>query len=138
MVESVPSPVCWTEVEKLKYMDQTNPRDSLRKSIRSSKMQAARDRQKSYTDLKRKPMEFYFDGNSREGLSSLGARRSIQEEISTPIHQDHTVVKCCISLYFFKLLGFQFRVLEVSYMLQVGHHLISQLIICRWSVPDGL
>ncbi|GKD89185.1 hypothetical protein Tco_1364692, partial [Tanacetum coccineum] len=29
------------------------------------------------------------------------------------------------------------KMLEVSYMLQVRHHLISQLILCRWSVPDS-
>ncbi|GKG27770.1 putative reverse transcriptase domain-containing protein, partial [Tanacetum coccineum] len=43
------SPVCWAEVGEVQL---TGP------EIVQETMQAARDRQKSYADLKRKPMEF--------------------------------------------------------------------------------
>ncbi|GJZ60411.1 putative reverse transcriptase domain-containing protein [Tanacetum coccineum] len=79
------------------------------------RMQAARDRRKSYADLKRKPIEFQVGDkvmlkvspwkgvvrfgkrgqlNPREVLVEFtpGERgRPIQEEISTLFHQDHTV-----------------------------------------------
>nr|GEZ60698.1 putative reverse transcriptase domain-containing protein [Tanacetum cinerariifolium] len=99
------------------------------------RIQAARDRQKSYADLKRKPMEFQvgdkvmlkvspWKGVVRFGKQGklnpryvgpfkvikrvgsvtyklelpeeLREGRSIQEEVSTPLHQDRTVVKCRI------------------------------------------
>nr|GEW18753.1 putative reverse transcriptase domain, ribonuclease H-like domain, aspartic peptidase domain protein [Tanacetum cinerariifolium] len=53
------SPVCWAEVEEAqltgpKLIQETTEKIVLIKQI----IQAAQDRQKSYTDLKRKPMEF--------------------------------------------------------------------------------
>ncbi|GJR07856.1 hypothetical protein Tco_0790508 [Tanacetum coccineum] len=49
----------WTEVEKLKYSVQKLIQETTEKIIQiKQRMQAARDRQKSYADLKRKPMEF--------------------------------------------------------------------------------
>ncbi|GJY12036.1 putative reverse transcriptase domain-containing protein [Tanacetum coccineum] len=207
------SPVCWTEVGEAQILGPELIQETTEKIIQiKQRMQAARDRQKSYADLKRKPMEFqvgdkvmlkvspwkgvvrfgkrgklnpryvgpfkviervgevayklelpeelsrvhntfhvsnlkkchadeplelrwmdFFlmtmlhmfeepleivgrevkrlkrsriplvkvDGYSREVLSFRVSVKTIQEEISTPLHQDHTVVKCCIGDVYF-------------------------------------
>ncbi|GJV20399.1 putative reverse transcriptase domain-containing protein [Tanacetum coccineum] len=59
MVESVVSPVCWTEVGEAQILGPELIQETTEKIIQiKQRMQAARDRQKSYADLKRKPMEF--------------------------------------------------------------------------------
>nr|GEU66565.1 reverse transcriptase domain-containing protein [Tanacetum cinerariifolium] len=53
------SPICWTEVGKAQLLGPELIQETTEKIIQIKKrMQAARDRQKSYADLKRKPMEF--------------------------------------------------------------------------------
>nr|GFC06250.1 putative reverse transcriptase domain-containing protein [Tanacetum cinerariifolium] len=53
------SPVCWTEVGEAQILGPELIQERIEKIIQIKKrMQAARDRQKSYADLKRKPMEF--------------------------------------------------------------------------------
>nr|GEX57479.1 putative reverse transcriptase domain-containing protein [Tanacetum cinerariifolium] len=53
------SPVCWTEVGEAQILDPELIQETIEKIVQiKQRMQAARDRQKSYTDLKRKPMEF--------------------------------------------------------------------------------
>ncbi|GJZ69686.1 putative reverse transcriptase domain-containing protein, partial [Tanacetum coccineum] len=53
------SPVCWTEVGEAQILGPELIQETTEKIIQIKKrMQAARDRQKSYADLKRKPMEF--------------------------------------------------------------------------------
>ncbi|GJY06076.1 putative reverse transcriptase domain-containing protein, partial [Tanacetum coccineum] len=53
------SPVCWTEVREVQLTGLEIVREMTEKIIQIKKrMQAAHDRQKSYADLKRKPMEF--------------------------------------------------------------------------------
>nr|GEX31153.1 putative reverse transcriptase domain, ribonuclease H-like domain, aspartic peptidase domain protein [Tanacetum cinerariifolium] len=53
------SPVCWTEVEEAQILDPELMQETTEKIVQiKQRMQAARDRQKSYTNLKRKPMEF--------------------------------------------------------------------------------
>ncbi|GJU40038.1 putative reverse transcriptase domain-containing protein [Tanacetum coccineum] len=53
------SPVCWTEVGEAQILGPELIQETTEKIIQiKQRMQAARDRQKSYTDLKRKPMEF--------------------------------------------------------------------------------
>ncbi|GJS78638.1 putative reverse transcriptase domain-containing protein [Tanacetum coccineum] len=53
------SPVCWTEVGEAQLLGPELIQETTDKIIQiKQKMQAARDRQKSYADLKRKPMEF--------------------------------------------------------------------------------
>nr|GFB65861.1 putative reverse transcriptase domain-containing protein [Tanacetum cinerariifolium] len=53
------SPVCWTEVGEAQILGPELIQETTEKIVQIKKrMQAARDRQKSYTDLKRKPMEF--------------------------------------------------------------------------------
>nr|GEW49216.1 putative reverse transcriptase domain-containing protein [Tanacetum cinerariifolium] len=53
------SPVCWTEVGEAQILDPELIQETTKKIFQiKQRMQAARDRQKSYADLKRKPMEF--------------------------------------------------------------------------------
>ncbi|GJZ30888.1 putative reverse transcriptase domain-containing protein [Tanacetum coccineum] len=53
------SPVCWTEVGETQILGPELIQETIEKIIQIKKrMQAARDRQKSYADLKCKPMEF--------------------------------------------------------------------------------
>nr|GEZ19156.1 reverse transcriptase domain-containing protein [Tanacetum cinerariifolium] len=53
------SPVCWTEVGEAQILGPELIQDTTEKIFQIKKrMQATRDRQKSYADLKRKPMEF--------------------------------------------------------------------------------
>ncbi|GKG29650.1 hypothetical protein Tco_0419548, partial [Tanacetum coccineum] len=52
------SPVCWTEVGEAQILGPELIQETTKKVIQiKQRMQAARDRQKSYADLKRKPME---------------------------------------------------------------------------------
>ncbi|GKA92290.1 hypothetical protein Tco_0814215 [Tanacetum coccineum] len=53
------SPVCWAEVGEVQLTGQKIVQETTKKIVQiKQRMQAARDRQKSYVDLKRKPMEF--------------------------------------------------------------------------------
>nr|GFC21628.1 putative reverse transcriptase domain-containing protein [Tanacetum cinerariifolium]GFC25897.1 putative reverse transcriptase domain-containing protein [Tanacetum cinerariifolium] len=53
------SPVYWTEVEGAQILGPELIQETIEKIVQIKQgMQAARDRQKSYADLKRKPMEF--------------------------------------------------------------------------------
>nr|GEW53203.1 putative reverse transcriptase domain-containing protein [Tanacetum cinerariifolium] len=53
------SPICWTEVGEAQLLGPELIQETTEKIIQIKKrMQASRDRQKSYADLKRKPMEF--------------------------------------------------------------------------------
>ncbi|GJY55350.1 putative reverse transcriptase domain-containing protein [Tanacetum coccineum] len=53
------SPVCWTEVGEAQILGPELIQDTTERIIQiKQRMQAARDRQKSYVDLKRNPMEF--------------------------------------------------------------------------------
>ncbi|GJU93563.1 putative nucleotidyltransferase, ribonuclease H, partial [Tanacetum coccineum] len=54
------SPVCWTEVGEAQILGPKLIQETTEKIIQiKQRMQAARDRQKSYADLKHKPMEFH-------------------------------------------------------------------------------
>ncbi|GKE23117.1 putative reverse transcriptase domain-containing protein [Tanacetum coccineum] len=53
------SPVCWAEVDEAQLIGPDLIQETTEKIVQiKQKIQAARDRQKSYADLKRKPMEF--------------------------------------------------------------------------------
>ncbi|GJZ99616.1 putative reverse transcriptase domain-containing protein [Tanacetum coccineum] len=53
------SPVCWAEVGQVQLTGPELVQETTEKIIQiKQRMQVARDRQKSYADLKRKPMEF--------------------------------------------------------------------------------
>ncbi|GJR87602.1 putative reverse transcriptase domain-containing protein [Tanacetum coccineum] len=54
------SPVCWAEVGQVQLTGPEIVQETTEKVIQiKQRMQATRDRQKSYADLKHKPMEFY-------------------------------------------------------------------------------
>ncbi|GKD67319.1 putative reverse transcriptase domain-containing protein [Tanacetum coccineum] len=54
------SPVCWTKVREAQIFGPELIQETIEKIIQiKQRIQAAQDRQKSYADLKRKPMEFY-------------------------------------------------------------------------------
>ncbi|GJV98412.1 putative reverse transcriptase domain-containing protein, partial [Tanacetum coccineum] len=53
------SPVCWAKVGEVQLIGPEIVQETTEKIVQfKQRMQAARDRQKSYADLKRKPMEF--------------------------------------------------------------------------------
>nr|GEY59232.1 putative reverse transcriptase domain-containing protein [Tanacetum cinerariifolium] len=56
------SPICWTEVGEAQILGPKLIQETIEKIIQiKQRMQAARDRQKSYADLKRKLMEFQVE-----------------------------------------------------------------------------
>ncbi|GKD79817.1 putative reverse transcriptase domain-containing protein [Tanacetum coccineum] len=56
------SPVCWTEVGEAQILGPKLIQETTERIVQiKQRMQAARDRQNSYTDLKRKPMEFQVE-----------------------------------------------------------------------------
>nr|GFA69134.1 putative reverse transcriptase domain-containing protein [Tanacetum cinerariifolium] len=62
MVESV-VPVCWTEVGEAQILGPELIQETTEKIFQIKQIiQAVRDRQKSYADLNRKPMEFHVRG----------------------------------------------------------------------------
>ncbi|GJV05109.1 putative reverse transcriptase domain-containing protein [Tanacetum coccineum] len=63
-VKSGRSPVCWTEVGEAQYVGPELIQETTREKHpdQAKECRAARDRQKSYADLKRKPMEFQSRG----------------------------------------------------------------------------
>ncbi|GJV78734.1 putative reverse transcriptase domain-containing protein [Tanacetum coccineum] len=58
------SPICWTEVGEAQILGPELIQETTEKIVQiKQRMQAARDRQKSYADLKRKPMDFQVGDN---------------------------------------------------------------------------
>ncbi|GJZ15243.1 putative reverse transcriptase domain-containing protein [Tanacetum coccineum] len=56
------SPICWAEVGEVQLTGPEIVQETTEKIVQiKQRMQAARDRQKSYADLKRKPMEFQVE-----------------------------------------------------------------------------
>nr|GFA23937.1 reverse transcriptase domain-containing protein [Tanacetum cinerariifolium] len=65
------SPVCWAEVGEVQLIGPEIVQETTKKIIHiKQRIQAARDRQKSYADLKRKLMEFQFRGRVMLKVSS--------------------------------------------------------------------
>nr|GFA04552.1 putative reverse transcriptase domain-containing protein [Tanacetum cinerariifolium] len=76
--------VCWTEVGEAQILDPELIQETTEKIVQiKERMQAARDRQKSYADLKRKPMEFQVGDkvmlkvSPRKGVVRFGKRRKL-------------------------------------------------------------
>ncbi|GKE06050.1 putative reverse transcriptase domain-containing protein [Tanacetum coccineum] len=73
------SPVCWTEVGEAQILGPKLIQETTERIVQiKQRMQAARDRQKSYADLKRKPMEFQIGDKVREVAYKL----ELPEELS--------------------------------------------------------
>ncbi|GJW08489.1 putative reverse transcriptase domain-containing protein [Tanacetum coccineum] len=81
------SPVCWTEVGEAQILGPELIQETTEKIIQiKQRMQAARDRQKSYADLKRKPrpMEIQYVGPFKvlEKVGEVAYKLELPEELS--------------------------------------------------------
>nr|GEZ63144.1 putative reverse transcriptase domain-containing protein [Tanacetum cinerariifolium] len=87
------SPVCWTEVGEAQILGPELIQETTEKIIQiKQRMQAARDRQKSYTDLKRKPMEFQVGDKLMlkvspwKGVVRFGKRGKLNPRVHNKFH----------------------------------------------------
>ncbi|GKB41367.1 putative reverse transcriptase domain-containing protein [Tanacetum coccineum] len=72
------SPVCWAEVGEVQLTGPEIVQETTEKIIQiKQRMQAARDRQKSYADLKRKPMEFQVE----DKVGSVAYKLELPQEL---------------------------------------------------------
>nr|GFA25407.1 putative reverse transcriptase domain, ribonuclease H-like domain, aspartic peptidase domain protein [Tanacetum cinerariifolium] len=85
------SPVYWTEVGKARILGPELIQETIEKIVQiKQRMQAARDRQKSYADLKRKPMEFQVGDKVRlkvfpwKGVVRFGKRGKLNPRYIGP------------------------------------------------------
>ncbi|GJZ34374.1 putative reverse transcriptase domain-containing protein [Tanacetum coccineum] len=85
------SPVCWAEVGQVQLTDPEMVQETTEKVIRiKQRMQADCDRQKSYADLKRKPMEFQVRDRVMlkvspwKGVVRFGKRRKLNPRYVGP------------------------------------------------------
>ncbi|GKB39523.1 putative reverse transcriptase domain-containing protein [Tanacetum coccineum] len=77
------SPVCWTKVGEAQILGPELIQETTEKIIQiKQRMQAARDRQKSYADLKRKPMEFQVGDKVLEKVGEVAYKLELPEELS--------------------------------------------------------
>ncbi|GJS91549.1 putative reverse transcriptase domain-containing protein [Tanacetum coccineum] len=111
------SHVCWAEVGDAQLIGPAIIHETTKKIVQiKNRIQAAHDRQKSYANIRRKPLDFQvgdrvmlkvspwkgvvlfgkqgLDGTLNEVLSLPGNVRINQAEIPTSLHQDCTVAKC--------------------------------------------
>ncbi|GJW52616.1 putative reverse transcriptase domain-containing protein [Tanacetum coccineum] len=105
------SPVCWTKVGEAQILGPELIQETTEKIVQiKQRMQAARDRQKSYADLKRKPMEFQVGDKVMlkvspwKGVVRFGKRGKLNPRYVGP----------------FKVLG---KVREVAYKLELPEEL---------------
>ncbi|GJR28702.1 putative reverse transcriptase domain-containing protein [Tanacetum coccineum] len=77
------SPVCWAEVGQVQLTGPELVQETTEKIIQiKQRMQVARDRQKSYADLKRKPMEFQVGDKVLEKVGSVAYKLELPQELS--------------------------------------------------------
>ncbi|GJX46578.1 putative reverse transcriptase domain-containing protein [Tanacetum coccineum] len=81
------SPVCWAEVGQVQLTGPEMVQETTEKVIQiKQRMQAARDRQKSYADLKRKPMEFQVGDRVMlkvlEKIATIAYKLELPQELS--------------------------------------------------------
>ncbi|GKA44642.1 putative reverse transcriptase domain-containing protein [Tanacetum coccineum] len=77
------SPICWTEVGEAQILGPELIQETTEKIIQiKQRMQAAHDRQKSYADLKRKPMEFQVGDKMLEKVGEVAYKLELPKELS--------------------------------------------------------
>nr|GFB05839.1 putative reverse transcriptase domain-containing protein [Tanacetum cinerariifolium] len=77
------SPVCWTEVGEAQILGPELIQETTKKIVQiKQRMQAARDRQKSYADLKRKPMEFQVGDKVLERVGDVAYKLDLPKKLS--------------------------------------------------------
>ncbi|GJW76740.1 putative reverse transcriptase domain-containing protein [Tanacetum coccineum] len=81
------SPICWAEVREVQLTGPEIVQEMTEKIIQiKQRMQAARDRQKSYIDLKRNPMEFHVGDKAMlkvlEHVGSITYKLELPQELS--------------------------------------------------------
>ncbi|GJV10375.1 retrovirus-related pol polyprotein from transposon TNT 1-94 [Tanacetum coccineum] len=77
------SPVCWVEVGQVQLIGPEIVQETTKKIIQiKQRMQAAHDRQKSYADLKRKPMDFQVKDKLSFRVGDVAYKLEIPQELS--------------------------------------------------------
>ncbi|GJR78400.1 putative reverse transcriptase domain-containing protein [Tanacetum coccineum] len=77
------SPICWAEVGEVQLTGLEIVQETTEKIIQiKQRIQAARDRQKSYADLKHKPMEFQVEDRVLEKVGSIAYKLELPQELS--------------------------------------------------------
>ncbi|GJR95961.1 putative reverse transcriptase domain-containing protein [Tanacetum coccineum] len=77
------SPVCWTKVGEAQILGPELIQETTKRIIQiKQRMQAAHDRQKSYADLKRKPMEFQVGDKVLGKVGEVAYKLKLPEELS--------------------------------------------------------
>ncbi|GJR68541.1 putative reverse transcriptase domain-containing protein [Tanacetum coccineum] len=96
------SPVCWAEVGEVQLTGPEIVQETTEKIIQvKQRMQAARDRQKSYADLKRKPMEFEVGDKVMlkvspwKGVVRFGKRGKLNPRFVGPFKISTTYISRC-------------------------------------------
>ncbi|GJV08127.1 putative reverse transcriptase domain-containing protein [Tanacetum coccineum] len=96
------SPVCWTKVGEAQILGPELVQETTEKIVQiKQRMQAARDRQKSYADLKRKLIEFQVGDKVLEKVGEVSYKLELLEELkkcyaSKPFHVSN-LKKCYAS-----------------------------------------
>ncbi|GJR00661.1 putative reverse transcriptase domain-containing protein [Tanacetum coccineum] len=77
------SPVCWAEVRQVQLTGPKIVQETTKKIIQiKQRMQVPRDRQKSYADLKRKPMDFQVGDKVLENVGFCCIQAELPERLS--------------------------------------------------------
>nr|GEZ58368.1 putative reverse transcriptase domain-containing protein [Tanacetum cinerariifolium] len=77
------SPVCWAEVRQVQLTGLELVQETTERIIQiKQRIQTARDRQKSYTDLKRKPMEFQIGDKVMLKVRAVAYKLELPQELS--------------------------------------------------------
>ncbi|GJZ68480.1 putative reverse transcriptase domain-containing protein [Tanacetum coccineum] len=93
------SPVCWAEVEDAQFTGPEIIQETTKKIIQiKSRNQAAHDRQKSYVDVRRKPLEFQVGDKVLAKVGTVAYKLKLPQQLSR-VHSTFHVsnLKKCLS-----------------------------------------